>query len=86
MTNSPIPGWQAAGGFDVRSSSLKWVNSPLLARHGRVGSDAIIEDHDAPVQHFVLAGADWIVHVLSTREPAITKHERPFFLSAPIDA
>ncbi len=86
MTSSPIPGWEEAGGFNIRSSSLKWMNSPLLARHGRVGSVAIMEDHDKLVQHYVLAGADWIVHVLSTREPTITKHDRPFFLSAPIDA
>ena len=81
-----IPGWQEAGGFSVRSSSLKWLNSPLAARHGRVGSIAVFDDPDAPMQHFILSGADWIIQVLSTREPTITKHDRPFLLIAPLDA
>ena len=86
MNAPPRPGWVEAGGFEVQSCAYKWENSPFLEHSGRVGSLAIFEDAELPMQHFVLAGGDWVVDVLSTQEPKITEHWSPFTVAQRIDA
>jgi len=86
-TNAPVrPEWEAGGGFGVASCTYRWLNSPQLRECGRVGRDAVFNYAGLPMQHFVIAGADWLVDVISAREPSIVEFNGSFRLVDGVDA
>lgn len=80
MNDITDPDWAAAGGLGIRSCTYRWLDSPLLQRSGRVGASARLNEPERPLQHFVIAGGDCIVEVLSTEMPTFEAHTGPFTL------
>jgi len=75
-TNAPAdPEWISAGGHNLKPSApYKWEESPLLVRNRKLGRKAVFEA--ASIQHYVIAGGDWIVEVLAPSEPVITRFNK----------
>jgi hypothetical protein len=84
-TNAPIdPEWVAAGGHAIPpSASYKWEHSPLLERNRLLGTEAWIRG--ATLEHYVIAGGDYIIEVLAPNEPDINRFDGPLTIHQTYD-
>lgn len=80
MNDIADPAWAAAGGLAVEACTYTWVDSPLLQRSGRIGAAARLGEPQRPMQHFIIAGGDSLVEVLSTGTPTVETKTAPFAL------
>lgn len=79
--NSPASAvFESALSRGLNGCAFKWLNSPILRQYGGIGAAAVFDQQGLPMQHFVVAGGDWIVQVLSIHEPSLQRFDGPLSL------